>query len=294
MFVPDPVISLSIKTVEKETMVFSRALNRFQREDPTFRVSTNSESGETIISGMGELHLEIYVERLKREYGIECIVGKPQVNYRETIRKRAEFNYTHKKQSGGPGQFARVAGYVEAMPGNENGGANEFVNKVVGGRIAEEYFPACEKGFQDGIDHGFLIYQPIVGTKLVLEDGAMHHVDSSEIAFRACMHYAFREAFKNARPCILEPVMSVQVTAPVDAQGTIIGGLNKRRAVIYDTDIHSEEFTVTCDVTLNEMFGYSTELRSCTQGKGMCRINYPSNLRVLYHGIQTIPTLHRI
>jgi elongation factor G len=268
MFVPEPVISLALKPLQKETTNFSKALNRFQREDPTFRVSLDPESKETIISGMGELHLDIYVERMKREYGVECSVGKPQVRYRETIRERMPFNYTHKKQSGGAGQFARVIGYIEPMPGNEHGGPSEFVNNVVGGRISENYFPACEKGFEDGLAHGFLIDQPIVGVRYVLEDGAMHHVDSSEVAFRLASVYSFKEAFMKARPVILEPVMTVQVTAPIEAQGTIIGGLNKRRALIHDTDVGGDEFTVTCEVTLNEMFGYSTELRASTQGKG--------------------------
>ena len=282
MFVPDPVISLAIKPVEKESLNFSKAVHRFQREDPTFRLHVDPESKETIISGMGELHLDIYVERMKREYGVECIVGKPQVRYRETIRQRANFNYIHRKQSGGPGQFARVIGYIEPMPGNENGGPSEFVNKVVGGRIDEDYFPACEKGFEDGLVHGFLINHPIVGVRYVLEDGQMHHVDSSEVAFRYATIYSFREAFAKAKPAILEPVMTVQVTAPIEFQGVIIGGLNKRRAVIHDTDIRHDDFTVTCDATLNEMFGYSTELRSCTQGKGNLLNSFSNSLQVSF------------
>ena len=268
MFVPEPVISLSIKPTQKETANFSKALNRFQREDPTFRVHLDPESKETIISGMGELHLDIYVERMRREYGVDCVVGKPQVRYRETIRQRTPFNYLHRKQSGGAGQFARVVGYIEPMLGNENGGPSEFVNKVVGGRISENYIPAIEKGFEDGLVHGFLIDHPIVGVRYVIEDGQMHHVDSSEVAFRLATVYSFKEAFEKAKPVILEPVMTVQVTAPTEFQGAIIGGLNKRRAIIHDTDIRQDEFTVTCDVTLNEMFGYSSELRASTQGKG--------------------------
>jgi elongation factor G len=269
MFVPEPVISLSLKPTQKETPNFSKALNRFQREDPTFRVHLDIESKETIISGMGELHLDIYVERIRREYGIECVVGKPQVRYRETIRERTPFNYTHKKQSGGAGQYAKVIGYIEPMPGNETGGPSEFSNKVFGGRISENYIPACQKGFDDGLAHGFLIDQPIVGVRYVLEDGQMHHVDSSEVAFRLATVYSFKEAFERARPVILEPVMTVQVTAPTEFQGIIIGGLNKRRAIIHDTDIRQDEFTVTCEATLNEMFGYSTDLRASTQGKGI-------------------------
>src|SRR5947207_267856 len=209
MFVPEPVISLSLKPAQKETPNFSKALNRFQREDPTFRVHLDSESKETIISGMGELHLDIYVERMRREYGIECTVGKPQVRYRETIRDRATFNYTHKKQSGGAGQFAKVIGYIEPMPNNESGGPSAFENRVVGGRISENYIPAVQKGFEDGLVHGFIIDQPVVGVRYVLEDGQMHHVDSSEVAFRLASVYGFKEAFEKARPVLLEPVMTV-------------------------------------------------------------------------------------
>ena len=268
MFVPEPVISLALKLQQKETTNFSKALNRFQREDPTFRVHLDSESKETIISGMGELHLDIYVERMRREYGVECTVGKPQVRYRETVREHMAFNYTHKKQSGGSGQYAKVIGYVEPMPGNENGGPSEFISRVIGGRIDEAYIPSCEKGFEDGLAHGFIVDQPIVGVRFVLEDGAMHHVDSSDVAFRLASVYAFREAFEKARPVILEPVMTVQVSAPAEFQGNIIGGLNKRRAVVHETETGNDEFTVYCEVTLNQMFGYSTELRANTQGKG--------------------------
>jgi elongation factor G len=268
MFVPEPVISLALKLQQKETTNFSKALNRFQREDPTFRVHLDSESKETIISGMGELHLDIYIERMKREYGVECTVGKPQVRYRETIREHMPFNYTHKKQSGGAGQYAKVIGYIEPMPGNENGGPSEFISRVIGGRIDEAFIPSCEKGFEDGLAHGFIIDQPIVGIRFVLEDGAMHHVDSSDVAFRLASVYAFREAFEKARPVILEPVMTVQVTAPAEFQGNIIGGLNKRRAIVHETEIGNDEFTVHCEVSLNQMFGYSTELRASTQGKG--------------------------
>jgi elongation factor G len=269
MFVPEPVISLALKPTQKETANFSKALNRFQREDPTFRVHIDDESKETIISGMGELHLDIYVERMRREYNVDCTVGKPQVRYRETIRDKVVFSYLHRKQTGGAGQFARVEGYIEPMPNNENGGPSEFVNKVIGGRIAEGYIPACQKGFEDGLAHGFLIDQPIVGVRFVLEDGQMHHVDSSELAFRLATVYGFKEAFERSRPGLLEPVMSVQVTAPIEFQGAIIGGLNKRRAIIADTDIRHDEFTVTCEATLSEMFGYSIDLRASTQGKGI-------------------------
>ena len=221
MFVPEPVISLSLTPEGKDTSVnFSRALNRFQKEDPTFRVHVDSESSETIISGMGELHLDIYVERMRREYNVPCTTGKPRVAFRETISQPAKFNYTHKKQTGGAGQFGRVIGYIEPMTVDEDTGKDTaFVNSVMGGNIPPSYIPACEKGFADGLEKGALAGYPVCGVRMVLEDGAAHSVDSSELAFRIAAHAAFREAFRAANPTILEPKMSVEVIAPVEFQG---------------------------------------------------------------------------
>lgn len=261
MFVPDPVISLSLAPEGKDgSQNFSRALNRFQKEDPTFRVHVDSESGETIISGMGELHLEIYVERMRREYNVPCKTGKPRVAFRETIGQPAKFNYTHKKQTGGAGQFGRVIGYIEPMRMDEETGKDTaFENSVVGGNIPSGYIPACEKGFYDALEKGSLAGYPVCGVRFVLEDGAAHSVDSSELAFRIATVAAFREAFNNAQPMILEPKMTVEVVAPVEFQGAVIGALNQRKGTIEDTEVREDEFTIRAEVSLNDMFGYSSQ-----------------------------------
>ncbi|EJT98077.1 elongation factor G mitochondrial [Dacryopinax primogenitus] len=282
MFVPEPVVSLAIKTVGQETPNFSRALNRFTREDPTFRVHIDNESKETIISGMGELHLEIYVERMKREYNTPCTTGKPRVAYRETITKRANFSYTHKKQTGGAGQFGRVIGYLEPFPFDpQSGKDHEFVDNVRGGTVPEQYIPAVEKGFLDGMSRGTLIGAPCTSIKFVLEDGLAHIVDSSELAFRLTALGAFREAFKQAEPVVMEPIMTVEIVAPVEFQGAVIAGLNQRKATIVDTDVREDEFTVSCDIPLSDMFGYSGQLRGMTQGKGEFSMEYKTHLPVM-------------
>lgn len=257
MFVPEPVISLSLKPKGKESANFSKALNRFQKEDPTFRVHVDDESKETIISGMGELHLEIYVERMRREYNVDCSTGQPRVAFRETISEKATFSYTHKKQSGGAGQYAKVEGFIEPMEPTENANGNkidiEFENRVTGGTIPNGFITACQKGFMDGVEKGFLLGHRINGCRLVLEDGAAHAVDSSELAFRLATVNAFKEAFNKAKPTILEPIMDVNVTAPNDFQGAVVGGLNKRKATIIDTEIGADEFTIKAEVSLSEL-----------------------------------------
>lgn len=285
MFVPDPVISLSIKPESgTETPNFSKALNRFKKEDPTFRVHVDPESQETIISGMGELHLEIYAERMKREYGVPCVTGKPQVAFRETIQGPAKFNYTHKKQTGGAGQFARVIGGIEPEPRDpETGKDVVFENLVMSGNVPSNYIPAVEKGFLEALEKGSLAGCPVSGVRLVLEDGAFHAVDSSELAFRLATIGAFREAYKNASPVILEPIMTVEITAPVEFQGNIIGGINQRRGTIIDTEVRDDEFTLIADVSLNDMFGYSSALRGATQGKGEFSMEYKEHQPVLPH-----------
>lgn len=268
MFVPDAVIELAVSPKDKAGQVnFSKALNRFTKEDPTFRVMRDEESGETIIKGMGELHLEIYIERIKREYNTDVIVGRPKVAFREAISQRADFNYTHKKQTGGSGQFARVGGFIEPLPSDavEN---YEFVDDIVGGVIPREYVPACDKGFKDAIREGTLIGQPVVGVRATINDGATHAVDSSEMAFKTAAIMAFREAYEKAKPIILEPIMKLEVSAPEEFQGTVIGQVNQRRGVIMGTDSDMGYVTVEAEVPLSEMFGYSTDLRSVTQGKG--------------------------
>ncbi|GLB42859.1 putative mitochondrial GTPase that catalyzes the GTP-dependent ribosomal translocation step during translation elongation [Lyophyllum shimeji] len=279
MHVPEPVISLAIKANGIETPNFSRALNRFQKEDPTFRVHMDKDSKETIISGMGELHLEIYVERMRREYNVDCTTGKPRVAFRETIMQRAEFNYTHKKQTGGAGQYAKVVGYIEPMERDpETGKDVEFENVVMGASIPTNFIPA---GFYEALEKGSLSGNPITGCRLVLKEGGFHAVDSSELAFRLATIGAFREAFKAARPVILEPIMNVEVVAPVEFQSAVIGSLNTRRGTVVDSEVRDDEFTAVAEVALNDMFGYSNQLRGSTQGKGEFSMEYKHHMPVL-------------
>jgi len=268
MHIPAAVIDLAVAPKDKSGQAnFSKALNRFTKEDPTFRVKRDEESAQTIISGMGELHLEIYIERMKREYGCEVVAGKPQVAYRETIAQRGDYNYTHKKQTGGSGQYAKVAGFIEPLPGDAVE-TFEFVDEVVGGSVPREFISAVEKGFREAIVKGPLIGFPVVGVRAVLNDGAAHAVDSSEMAFKVASIAAFKEAMQVARPIVMEPIMKVEVTAPEEFQGSIIGQINQRRGVIMSTETAESYVTAVSEVPLNMMFGYSTDLRSATQGKG--------------------------
>eukprot|EP01025_Chloroclados_australasicus_P047361 TRINITY_DN5292_c1_g1_i2.p1 TRINITY_DN5292_c1_g1~~TRINITY_DN5292_c1_g1_i2.p1 ORF type:complete len:659 (-),score=72.19 TRINITY_DN5292_c1_g1_i2:223-2199(-) len=272
--VPDPVVSLALWPKDKQGAAnFSKALNRFQKEDPTFHVSLDPETAQTIIKGMGELHLEIYIERIKREYNVDCDTGKPKVSYRETITKRAEFDYLHKKQSGGAGQFAAVAGYIEPLP-DDHPETNLFVNGLVGSNIPPEFVPAIEKGFNEAMNAGHLIGHPIQKLKFVILDGKSHPVDSNELAFRLATLYAFRQAYMQAYPQILEPVMQVEVRAPNEYQGAIMGDINKRRGIIKDCTTEIEDVVIDCLVPLNDMFGYSNSLRSATSGKGEFSMEY--------------------
>ncbi|KAL1993151.1 hypothetical protein VTN49DRAFT_3908 [Thermomyces lanuginosus] len=266
MFIPEPVISLSIKPKNtKDSGNFSKALARFQREDPTFRVAFDPESEQTIISGMGELHLDIYIERMRREYRVECVTSPPRVAYRETITKRVEFDHLLKKQTGGPGDYARVIGWMEPTGSLEE---NKFEEQIVGGAISEKFLFACEKGFNISCEKGPLIGHKVLGTRMVINDGATHVTDSSEMAFKNATQQAFRKAFMEGDPAVLEPLMKTVVTAPIEFQGDVIGLLNKRNATIHDTEIGVDEFTVTADCSLNNMFGFSSHLRAATQGKG--------------------------
>jgi elongation factor G len=268
MHVPDAVISLAVSPKDKGNATnFSKALNRFTKEDPTFRVHRDEESAQTIISGMGELHLEIYIERMKREYACEVISGKPQVAYREALALHSEFSYTHRKQTGGSGQYGKVAGYIEPLPADHPTGF-EFEDDIVGGSIPREFIPACEKGFREAIKKGPLIGFPIVGVKCVVNDGASHPVDSSEIAFRTAALMGFREAYAVAKPTILEPIMRVEVQFPEEFQGAVMGQLNQRRGTIISSEKQEGFVQAMAEVPLNDMFGYSTDLRSATQGKG--------------------------
>lgn len=268
MFVPQAVISLAIAPKDKSGQAnFSKALNRFTKEDPTFRVHRDEESAQTIISGMGELHLEIYCERIKREYGCEVVVGQPQVAFRETITKRADFNYTHKKQTGGAGQFGRVAGFIEPLPA-DSVESYEFVDEIVGGVIPREYIPACDKGFKEAVKEGRLIGFPIVGVRCTINDGAYHAVDSSEQAFKTAALMAFREGYEKAGPVVLEPIMKLEAQAPEEFQGAVMGLINQRRGTILNSSTADGFCTIEAEVPLSEMFGFSTVIRSATQGKG--------------------------
>ncbi|KAL2352942.1 elongation factor G, mitochondrial [Cryomyces antarcticus] len=272
MFVPEPVISLSIRPKNtKDTANFSKAMNRFQREDPTFRVHVDAESQETIISGMGELHLDIYVERMRREYKVDCETGQPQVAYRETITAHVPFDHLLKKQTGGSGDYARVVGYVEPTGAL---GKNHFEQQITGGTISEKFLFACDKGFQASCEKGPLLGHRVLGTSMVINDGATHMTDSSEMAFRNATQQAFRKAFMAGKPQVLEPLMKTTITAPTEFQGNIVGLLNKRNAVINDTEIGPEDFTLYADCSLNSMFGFSTQLRAATQGKGEFSMEY--------------------
>ncbi|KAJ6586804.1 elongation factor G, mitochondrial [Mycena vulgaris] len=294
MFVPEPVISLAIKANGIETPNFSRALNRFQKEDPTFKVHIDQESKETIISGMGELHLEIYVERMRREYNVDCVTGKPRVAFRETISKRADFTYVHKKQTGGAGQYAKVVGYIEPMEMDpETGKDVMFENVIMGGTIPSNYIPAIEKGFYEALEKGTLTGNPISGVRFVLQDGAYHIVDSSELAFRNATIGAFREAFRAASAIVLEPIMKVEVVAPGEFQSNVIGGLNTRRGTIVDSEVRDDEFTAVADVALNDMFGYSNQLRGSTQGKGEFSMEYKTHMPALAHLQMELETAYK-
>jgi len=264
MHVPAPVISLAITPVDNKAQEnMSKALNRFCKEDPTFKSFVDHETGETIVSGMGELHLEVYIERMKREYNAEVEVGAPRVAYRETITRRADFDYTHKKQTGGSGQFGRVAGYMEPLEEGEY----EFVDEIVGGAIPREYIPSCDKGFQASMAKGILIGAPITGVRCVINDGNSHSVDSSDMAFQQAAKGAFKQGYQKAAPVIMEPIMKVAVEGPSEFQGAVMGSLNQRRGVIVGTFEEGNYTVVEAEMPLSEMFGYSTTLRSLTQGK---------------------------
>ncbi|KAL0379720.1 UNVERIFIED_CONTAM: Elongation factor G-2, mitochondrial [Sesamum angustifolium] len=278
MSVPEPVMSLAISAVSKDSGGnFSKALNRFQKEDPTFRVGLDPESGQTIISGMGELHLDIYVERMRRELMLllESLVS----NFRETITQRAEFDYLHKKQSGGQGQYGRVIGYVEPLPPG-SGTKFEFDNMLVGQAIPPNFVPAIEKGFKEAVNSGSLIGHPVENVRIVLTDGASHAVDSSELAFKLAAIYAFRQCYTAAKPVILEPVMLVELKFPTEFQGSVTGDINKRKGMIVGNDQEGDDCVITAHVPLNNMFGYSTALRSMTQGKGEFTMEYLEHSQV--------------
>ena len=241
----------------------AKALNRFTKEDPTFQTYVDPESNQTIIKGMGELHLEVYIERMRREYKCEVETGMPQVAYRETITQHADFNYTHKKQTGGSGQYGRVAGFLEPLEGKDY----EFVDAIKGGVIPNEFIPSCDKGFKASMTKGALIGFPIVGIKATINDGQSHPVDSSDIAFQQAAIGGFREAYLKAKPVILEPIMKVSIEGPTEFQGNMFAVINQRRGIIVSSTEDGNFSRVDAEVPLSEMFGFSTVLRSLTQGK---------------------------
>ncbi len=277
MYVPEPVISLAVTPKDKKSAdQMAKAMNRFTKEDPTFQTYVDPESNQTIIKGMGELHLEVYIERMRREYKCEVDTGMPQVAYREAITQRAEFNYTHKKQTGGSGQYGRVAGYMEAY----SEGDYEFVDMIKGGAIPTEYVPSCNKGFKEALKRGSLIGFPIVNIRCVINDGQSHPVDSSDIAFQMAAIGAFREAYGKAKPCILEPIMKVSVEGPSEFQGNIFASINQRRGIISSSTEDGTFSRVEAEVPLSEMFGYSTALRSLTQGKAEFSMEFEKYAKV--------------
>ncbi|MCD6115384.1 elongation factor G [bacterium] len=277
MHVPEPVISLSLNPKDnKSAENMAKALNRFTKEDPTFQTFVDPETKESIIRGMGELHLDVYIERMRREYSVDLETGAPQVAYRESISKPADFDYTHKKQTGGAGQYGRITGRIEPLREEDF----VFENNVKGGNIPSEYIPSCEKGFKACMEKGDLIGFPIVGVKAILKDGNYHPVDSSDTAFHHAAIGAFRQAYYKAKPVILEPIMRVGVETPSEFQGTVLSTINQRRGTIISVGENNNFTVIEAEVPLKEMFGYSTVLRSSTQGKAEFTMEFSKYAKV--------------
>jgi len=268
MFVPEAVIAIAVKPVNNQDGDrLGKALARFRKEDPTFRAWTDGETGETLLAGMGELHLDIYVERIRREYRVALTVGPPKVSYREAPTQPCDFNHRHRKQTGGSGQYAHIVGRLEPLPAD----AEEtfvFEETITGGRIPKEYIPPVQRGFREAMQKGPLAEFPVVGVRAVLTDGSYHEVDSSDLAFRIAASNCFRETFRKMKPVLLEPIMKIEVECPVDFQGPVTGDVVSRRGIIHSTDVIGPTSTITAEVPLAETFGYATDLRSLTQGQG--------------------------
>src|SRR6202142_175808 len=268
---PMPVIQLAVEPKTKaDQEKMGMAIQKLAQEDPTFRVNTDPETGQTILSGMGELHLEIIVDRMMREFGVVANVGKPMVAYRETIRSTAEYDYTHKKQTGGSGQYARTKLRVEPLPG----GGFVFENEVRGGNIPKEFIPAIEKGVAEALEGGIMAGYPMVDVKVSVYDGAYHDVDSSEMAFKICSSICVKEACRRAKSVLLEPVMAVEVVVPDEDMGPINGDLISRRGQLEGTEIQGTTQVIKASVPLSEMFGYATEMRSRTQGRASFTMHF--------------------
>ena len=269
MFVPEPVIKVAVSPIGRgEGDKLGKALARFRKEDPTFRVMNDEETGEILIAGMGELHLDIYIERMRREYGVQVEVGPPKVSYREAPMQTYEFNYKHKKQTGGSGQYAHIVGRLEPLP-DDSEELFIFEENIVGGRIPKQYIPSIEKGMRQSLAKGPLAEFPVVLLKAVIDDGSYHDVDSSDRAFQTCAKDCFRESFPRTKPVLLEPVMKVEIECPETFQGSIAGDLTSRRGIILSTDMREGSAAIEAEVPLAETFGYATDLRSMTQGQGV-------------------------
>jgi elongation factor G len=274
MYVPEPVIKMAIEPLQRDGAErLFKALHRYRREDPTLRISVDDETGETLIAGMGELHLEIYVERIRREYRIEVKVGAPKVHYREAPTQSARFDVRHRKQTGGAGQYAHIVGHMEVLPED----AEEpflFEDQVAGGRIPRQFIPAIEKGFRHAIAKGPIARYPVVGLHVIIEDGSYHEVDSSDMAFHTCAQTAMRETFPKTRPVLLEPVMKIEIECPSQFQGSVVGDLTARRGLVLATEVAGPNARIEGEVPLAETFGYSTDLRSMTQGQGIFTLEF--------------------
>jgi elongation factor G len=272
IFIAKPVIKMSINPISRDNSDrLGKALQRFRKEDPTFQVMTDEETGETIIAGMGELHLEIYVERIRREYKVEVEVGPPKVSYRESATKAVAFDFKHKKQTGGSGQYAHIVGQMSPMTDEESAeteGELLFEDKIRGGRIPTNFIPAVEKGFRNMFSKGPVAGFPVVGIKIELNDGSYHEVDSSDMAFMVCAQNCFRETFPKMKPVLLEPIMLMELEMPESFQGSVVGNISSRRGIVMSTDMVNNVTKIIAEVPLAETFGYSTDLRSMTQGQG--------------------------
>tara|TARA_B100000686_G_scaffold346584_1_gene433570 strand:- start:1596 stop:3815 length:2220 start_codon:yes stop_codon:yes gene_type:complete len=267
MFVPEPVIGVAVRPQDRlDEDRLTQALQRFRREDPTFRVATDPETNEVVIKGMGELHLEVYLERIRREYKVVVESGAPQVAYREAPTRAADFNYRHKKQTGGAGQFAHIVGRLDVFDGTDDE-PFEFEDNIVGGRIPRQYIPSIEKGFQGCLEKGPVARYPVIGVRVELNDGSYHEVDSSDKAFQTAAAACFRENFRKMKPVLLEPIMNIEIECPRDFQGAVTGDLNSRRGMVLSSDMAGEICTICAQVPLSETFGYATDLRSLSQGQ---------------------------
>jgi elongation factor G len=272
MFVADPVIKMSINPLFRDNVdKLIKALQRFRKEDPTFQVATDEETGETVISGMGELHLEVYVERIRREYGVEVEVGAPKVSYRESVTKTVAFDHKRKKQTGGSGQYGHIVGVLGPLTDEEKeevDGELLFIDNVTGGRIPKQYIPNIEKGIRNMMVKGPVAGFPVVALKMELNDGSYHDVDSSDMAFMLTAQQCFREVLPKMKPVLLEPVMAMEIEIPEAFQGKVVGNLSSRRGIVNSTNVQAGICTIMANVPLAETFGYATDLRSLTQGQG--------------------------